>query len=703
MKDKILQRFGLIILIALAAASFAVPSNWFGNTQVGKFFAEKSVTLGLDLAGGAELDYKIDLSKAIEQNNDSNFENDVDINQIAESVRDALEKRVNPAGVGEILVTRSTFNDEEHVLIQMPPSSNLEEAKANAEQDNRLEFFRENPEGLIGERLKLATILTKELTANNWDTKIKEWQTADKKNTVLNTVSTAKFKDQITDQALAKQLFKTDAGNVVQSIITSQTDLAYTVDESGKLKISALPKKFIGFAKVLTKETVEREKTIPVAMEARHILLGYKGAQRAAETITDTKEEAKAKAEKLLKELQANKAADFDAKAKKLSTEPGADKSGGNLGTFGPGQMVKAFEEAILKQAKPGLIDSVIETPFGFHVVEVLNFTPEKKETVTEPKITYQTFGWDPEQFIWDQTELDGSKLEVAAIGYNEIGNPTVNLLFNAEGAEIFTKLTREIAKQSNDGACGEKQACRLGIKVGGNWRTRATVKEEISGGRAQISGGYSFEQAKKEADSLNLGAIDAPVSLAGQMTIQPSLGKAQLDSSLKAAAIGLIATMLFMIFLYRGPGVIAAGALLLYVGIYVMLLKIWPASLGGPIVLSLAGMAGIALSVGLAVDGNVLIFERMREEIKNGNTLHKSVDLGFERAWTAILDSNITTLVSCIILFNIGSAMIKGFAITLILGTLLSLFTAVTVTRTLLHTALLWKKTHKISFWTKK
>ncbi len=152
----------------------------------------------------------------------------------------------------------------------------------------------------------------------------------------------------------------------------------------------------------------------------------------------------------------------------------------------------------------------------------------------------------------------------------------------------------------------------------------------------------------------------------------------------------GFVATIVFMMLMYRLPGVVAAIALLIYAGLYISLLKLWPVSLGGPIVMSLAGAAGIALSIGLAVDGNILIFERLKEELRRGRALPQAIDLGFERAWTAIRDSNLTTLLTCIILFSLGSSVIKGFAIALIVGTLLSMFTAIIVSRNLLRTLLL-------------
>ena len=216
-------------------------------------------------------------------------------------------------------------------------------------------------------------------------------------------------------------------------------------------------------------------------------------------------------------------------------------------------------------------------------------------------------------------------------------------------------------------------------------------MSQKILGRTAQITGQFTFDTAKSLAADLNLGAIEAPVDLSGQTTIEPQLGTQQWQASIKAAFVGLLGTVLLIIGIYRFAGVVASAALLLYVGLFVSILKLWPVDFGGPIVLTLAGMAGIALSIGLAVDGNILIFERIREEIFRGKPLSQAVDLGFARAWVAIRDSNLTTLLTCVILFSFGSSIIKGFAITLIIGTILSMFTVVVVSYTLIRWCLRW------------
>ncbi len=692
MKQQIITRFLIIFAIAVISIVLALPSGSFGDSFLGKKLENFKITLGLDLAGGTELDYKIDLSEAMAQNSDNDSENDVNINAIAESVRDALEKRVNPAGVGEIIVKRSQINDEEHIIIQMPPSSNVAQAKQDAEQDNRLEFFEENPDKAKKARTTITTYL-EDITPQNWNQKIEELTQLD--NVFHNTVSKARFKSEIIDQDLAEKIFATTPNSIIREIIETQTEIETTIDENGQIQLTSFPKDILAIVKVNESLEEDREKTTPPKAKVRHILFAYPEATRAPEDVHyQNQEEAKAKAEETLEKLKNEGTGNFADLAKQLSTEPAAQESGGDLGEFEPGKMVAQFDEAVFSREKSGLLEEVIETPFGFHVIEVLSITPEVKETVREEKRSYEMIAWDINEIIWTPTPLGGAQLENAIVGYNEIGQPLVNLLFDSEGGDMFAELTGNVASRK----CNDNP-CRLGIKVGGNWITQPTVQEKIIGRNAQITGQFTFESAKRLADGLNLGAIDAPVNLSGQTTITPQLGEAQLQKSLKAGFYGFLATIIFMIIMYRFAGFIAGIALLLYATLFITILKTWPESLGGPIVLSLSGVAGIVLSIGLAVDGNILIFERLKEELFKGKSLRQAVDLGFERAWSAIRDSNLTTLLTCIILFSTGSSIIKGFAITLIVGTILSMFTALTLSRNLLRFTLLSNSVSKTNW----
>jgi preprotein translocase subunit SecD len=691
MRKQIINRFLFVIGIAFLAFFIGLPASFFGDNTFGQKLQKFRVVLGLDLAGGTELDYKIDLSDAKSQNNDDDPSNDVSLESIAESVRDSLEARVNPAGVGEIIVKRSQVEGEEHVIIQMPPSSNVAKAKSDAERDNRLEFFEEDPTLEKKARLEIAAELTG-LKSWNWELK-KEALTTDP--LVSHEVVKPRFRDEVADQDLVDALFAAQAGTFLNKIVETQTEAQYTLTEEGQLQITALPKNVLAIVYVTENKDYPREKTEKAKAHARHILFAYPEARRAGENVKyESKEVALAEAEKMLQKLQEEGTQDFEALAKEYSTENAAQHSGGDLGEFESDKMVPEFSDAVFSAEKIGLLSEVVESPFGFHVIEVLDLQEEQMVNTYEPKVGYEMLAWNADELRWTPTELGGKQLENATVGYDEIGQPLVNLLFDSEGAEMFADLTERVAAKRCDGTY-----CRLGIKVGGQWITQPTVRQKIIGRTSQITGNFTFDSAKDLADGLNLGAIDAPITLSGQMTITPELGQDQLEKSLKAGMFGFVAITIFIIIIYRFTGVIAAISLSLYAGLFMTILKVWPESFGGPIVLTLAGIAGIVLSIGLAVDGNILIFERFKEEFRRGRGLAQAMDLGFERAWTAIRDSNLTTLLTCIILFTFGSSVIKGFAITLIVGTLLSLFTAIIISRNLLRFTLLFEFFHKPQF----
>ncbi len=698
MKKQILSRFIFVLIIMLFGIILALPNSFYVKTlgadnAITKKLSAFHIALGLDLKGGTELDYKVDLSEVKMQNNDDDPSNDLDkqgINDLVESVRDALEKRVNPAGVGEIIVKKASVlvngEKEEHVLIQMPPNTDIEKAKRDAEQNNKLEFFEEDPAQEKKIKLKIAKKL-KDLRPYEFEEKAELWT---KQDGVNFEEKGPLFLDEIESKEIAEVVSKLAKGKIAQKVIAATIPPSYKISADGKIEFDGLPveRKIAGILKLKDKIEKERTKMVKAKAKARHILFAYPGAEKAGDDVKyKSKEEAKAKAEEILAQLKAEGTDNFGDLAKEFSTEGAAQSSYGELGEFETGKMVKPFEEAVFAQAKAGLIPNLVETKFGFHIIEVESVQPEGEVTQKETAYIYEMIEWNMDEATWVRTKLGGKQLDKASTGYDQIGSPLINLQFDKEGGRMFADLTGRVAsRKCNDGPC------RLGIKVGGKWMTRPTVQQKIVGRSSQITGSFTFEGAKALANGLNLGAIDAPVMLSGQTTIQAELGADQLRKSLTAGAIGLIATMIFMVLMYRFAGIIAAISLITYTSLFVAILKLWPDSFGGPIVMSLAGAAGVALSIGLAVDGNILIFERMKEEIKRGRTLPQAIDLGFERAWTAIRDSNLTTLLICVILFIIGSSIIKGFAITLMLGTCLSMFTAIIVSRNLIRFALLFK-----------
>jgi preprotein translocase subunit SecD len=209
-------------------------------------------------------------------------------------------------------------------------------------------------------------------------------------------------------------------------------------------------------------------------------------------------------------------------------------------------------------------------------------------------------------------------------------------------------------------------------------------IQTAITGGEGQISGDFTIEEANQLAIQLRYGSLPIPLKVIENKLVGPTLGQDSLRKSTIAGLIGLIGVMAFMALYYRLPGVLADLALLIYATLTFALFKVIP------VTLTLPGIAGFVLSIGVAVDANVLIFERMKEELREGQGLRQAIDLGFSRAWPSIRDSNLSTLITCAILFwfgnTFGASIVKGFSLTLALGVLVSLFTAITVTRTFLH-----------------
>lgn len=265
-------------------------------------------------------------------------------------------------------------------------------------------------------------------------------------------------------------------------------------------------------------------------------------------------------------------------------------------------------------------------------------------------------------------TNLTGRYVTSAQVSFDSFGKPVVDITFNNEGAKIFEDLTaRNVNKY-------------LAIFLDNQPIEIPIVKEKISGGKAQISGNLTPDSARKLVERFNAGALPAPIKLISQQTIGASLGLDSLKKTIFSGLLGFILVILFMIGYYRASGIIACLALLIYVSLSLGIFKVIP------VTMTLAGIAGFILSIGMAVDANVLIFARMKEELKKGLSRKAAVEEGFRRAWPSIRDSNITTLIIAIILFYFATSFVKGFALTLFIGVLMSMFSAITVTKALLE-----------------
>lgn len=431
---------------------------------------------------------------------------------------------------------------------------------------------------------------------------------------------------------------------------------------------------------------------------ASHILVAYKGATGAAADVSRTKEQALQRANDLKARLASG--AKFEDLARRES-DGESRQNAGSLGTFPRGALVPAFEQVAFT-APVGQISDPVETPFGFHLIRVDSPPRQTKDIVSfdmltvtgvnaiarangmlsrmqtgkltrqEEQIRLRFLFFSLKPTGWKDTALDGKHFRTASVASDPSLNlPVVQIAFDAEGAKLFQELTKK-----NVGK-------RIAIFVGGELVSAPTVQQEIAGGTAVITGSSTFEEARTLAQDLNTGAIPAPIYLSGQRTVEATLGAQALWTSLKAAFVGSVILILYLIGVYRLLGVIAAAALVIYAILFAAILKL-PLFLFSSqyIVLTLAGTAGMILSIGLAVDTNVLVFERVKEELRKGKILRTAIDTGFVRAWPSIRDSNMSTLITCGLLFLVGTSIVRGFAITLGMGVIISMFTGMIITK---------------------
>lgn len=269
---------------------------------------------------------------------------------------------------------------------------------------------------------------------------------------------------------------------------------------------------------------------------------------------------------------------------------------------------------------------------------------------------------------ILRKTVITGADLKGAWPGLDQYGNPVVDLEFNAKGAELFAQVTAR--------SVGKPIAIILDNKI----ISAPSVREPIPSGRAQISGNFSAAEVQDLIIKLKAGALPLPVKLVETRIVGPSLGKDSIDRSKIAGIIGFAIIIAFMVLYYRLPGFLADIALALYIPLTLAGLSLLHTTL------TLPGIAGFLLSVGMAVDANVIIFERLKEELRLGKTVKAAIDAAFQRAFAAILDSNVTTIIAAVTLFFVGTGTIKGFAVTLTVGILASMFTALTLTHLMMN-----------------
>lgn len=642
-----------IVVLFLATVAIAAPEpvnkaiNAFNNqTKLGlPTIPEKNYKLGLDLQGGVQLTYEAKLSD-IEPSKQKDA---------VEGARDVIERRVNGLGVGETTVQTSQVEGKYRVSVELPGVSDVNQAIALIGETPILEFKEQDPNAKA------------ELTADQ-KSKMDEYNNSAKARA---TALLERLNNKEDWNALVKESEdkSTKDTNGDLGFIGSFQPLTPLYDWAKKNKDGAVSTVLIenGEGFNLVKRGGERQGA-PQA-DTSHILICYLGAKEC--TTTMTKDEARAKAESLLKQATAK---NFFELAKNNSTDTGTKNLGGGLGFVSQGQMTANFDKALF-EAKDGTIVGPVETEYGFHLI----FRKSSKQE-TEYQVSRILIATASEQDMlgslagWKSTGLSGKQLQRAeVVSDTRSGAIQVSLQFNAEGAELFRDITKRNLNKP------------VAIMLDGVPISTPNVNTVIPDGKAVISGTFGLVEAKTLAQRLNAGALPVGVDLISQQTISAPLGQESLAKSMFAGMVAAAIVMSFMVVVYRAPGLVSVFSLGLYISLTLALYKMLN------ITISLAGIAGFIMSLGVAVDANVLIFERLKEELKGGRSLRLAMEEGFIRAWTSIRDGNLSTLITCVILIWFGSSFVKGFAITLSLGIVISLFTAITVTRTILRLIAPW------------
>jgi len=647
----------VVVFVLTASTSFPGPWNTVARGIEGAIglnmpeFNEESLKLGLDLQGGVHLVYEADMSDIESEDRGSAIE----------GVRDVIERRVNAFGVSEPIVQTNINGDHYRIIVELAGIFDIEEAV-----------------GLIGE----TPILEFKTPKANLDIDI---ELTEEQQLEMDTAQAVEETAAL--EALSRALAGEDFGDLARELSISSTSFSQGY-------YGFVAEDDVAFGELV--EQIQDDRLQPGVVDGLYEynstlhIVEYMGTQESEEVelshilICHSESEscesersiveAQLYVEQILSEVTASNFAD---KAIEYSDGP-SGPAGGYLDWVAEGMMVEPFELAA-SELSDGDISGIVETQFGYHIIYRSDSRSE-----TSYELSHIEMEWTTESDLidldpWDNTELSGKNVERAAVSFNQNTSvPYVLLNFDTEGADLFEAMTEEYI--------GEV----IGIFLDGEAISTPVVQDVIYGGEATISGDFTVEEAKLLAQRLNAGALPVPIELLSQQTVGPTLGKVSLENSINAAMIGIVLLALFMVAYYRLSGLLAIIALIVYTAVNLALYK-W---LG--VTMTLAGIAGFILSLGIAVDANVLIFERLKEELKSGRDLSTAIDEGFRRAWTSIRDGNLTTLIAAGVLFTL-SGFIKGFALTLALGILVSMMTAIFVTRILLQWVSGWKPAQKL------
>ncbi len=651
---RLLMLFGLFLICLVVI----VPPTLFNKAvdsinskaHVGiPHLPSKSFNFGLDLQGGAHLVYQAKTAQIPA----------ADVAGAVDGVRDVIERRVRGGlGVAEPLVQTTKVGNDYRIIVELPGVNNVNQAIKMIGETPILEFKEENAEP----PRSLTDAEKKQLNDFN--------KAAEKKSvTALQALKKGMNFDEAVTKYSDDEAAKKSGGDL-GFIAYKQSPEFY--DWANTHKNGDITDKTIKTDTGLNivKRLEERTKGDEKIVSAAHLLICYKGATRCDSTLY-TKEEALKKIQEVKKEVTTKNFAEL---VKKYSTEADAKDREGDLGKIEKDDLnfIPALDKALFEQLKAGDISEPIETEYGFHLVYKKTEEPLKEYHLARVFIkTQKETDIVPPQSEWKTSGLSGKQLKRAEVVQDpRTGETQVSLNFNDEGTKLFAELTtRSINK-------------KIAIFLDGSPISIAGVDEPILSGSAVIRGGSlnNLVAAKNLVKQLNLGALPVPVELLSQKKVDATLGIDSLNKSYHAGLIGLILIMIFMVIYYRLPGLLSVFSLAYYALLSLALFKL----IG--VTLTLSGIAGFILSIGMAVDANVLVFERLKEELKLGKSLRTGVEEAFARSWPSIRDGHITALISCAFLLWFGSGFVQGFAAVLAIGTLINLFTAITVTRTIMR-----------------
>ncbi|MBI2475161.1 protein translocase subunit SecD [Candidatus Uhrbacteria bacterium] len=633
----------LMIVLTLVFAGYDFPQLWNQAVRAvsldGMKIAETPFRLGLDLQGGTHLVYEADMTEipATERVN------------ALDGVKNVIERRVNSFGVSEPIVQTISTGGTYRLVIELAGIKDVTQAIEQIGKTPVLEFkepVKEPGRALTddektqlkemqkNDRASANAVLDRALAGEDFDKLISE---NSKVPLAKSTIKNITANSQFSDYFIQAKQKKLKAGQISNSVLETNEGISiFRVEEVGD-----------------TKE-----------MLLSHVLVCYEGKLRCEKPIPEI--EASIKIQNLKK----------SATPESFSTLEGVE----DLGWATPDKYVDAFALAALS-TPVGEISDVVESEFGFHIIYKRDERPVSAVTVKRILMPFTTEADIVPSSPWKNTALSGKHLKRASVQFDQrSGAPNVLLDFNDEGSDLFGKLT--------EAHVGEP----IAIFLDGGLISAPRVQQAIYGGQAVITSDFTVDEARLLAQDLNAGALPVPINLVSQQTVGPTLGAVSLAKSINAGLIGLILVGLFMLVFYRLPGLIATLALLFFAVINLAAYRFFD------VTITLAGIAGFVLSIGMAVDANVLIFERLKEELHSGRDFGSATDEAFTRAWTSIRDGNLTTLIAAAVLYWFSSSFIRGFALTLAIGVILSMFSAIMVSRVYLKNVLAWKWARKFA-----